>query len=227
MIFNKAPKWYQVRRNKIVVGSILIIFFLSLTLFFVAIYFATTSGELLNIKTGPVKYPLYAYAKCWIILADDCLCHENDHLNNLLGHRNSMKEQVPGWKVDVEYVQLSDVEYAQLSEHASDKDYFRNCGKGEKWFGYGGYSGGSINTTLFGCGNATLDFGNCLDRGEVLAFLNGKELGSVNGLKNKTIDFGYLDGDSIEIRENGGIILLNSFVQDPCPGKFKIFIHTL
>ena len=24
-----------------------------------------------------------------------------------------------------------------------------------------------------------------------------------------------------------GIILLNNFVQDPCPGKFKIFIHTL
>ena len=120
---------------------------------------------------------------------------------------------------------MVDVEYVQRSEKDPNEILYRNCGKGKKWFGYNGYSGGSINTTLFGCGNATLDFGNCLDRGEVLAFLNGKELGSVNGLKNKTIDFGYLDGDSIEIRENGGVILLNNFVQDPCPGKSKIFIH--
>ena len=166
-----------------------------------------------------------AYAKCWIILADDCLCHENDHLNNLLGHRNSMKEQVPGWKVDVEYVQLSDVEYAQLSEHASDKDYFRNCGKGEKWFGYGGYSGGSINTTLFGCGNTTLDFGNCHESGKVVAYKNGKEIGWVGSFGKKTIAFEFLDGDLVEIRETGGIILLNNFVQDPCPGESKIFIH--
>ena len=115
---------------------------------------------------------------------------------------------------------MVDVEYVQPKEK-----YLSDCGKGKKWFGYNGDSGGSINTTLFGCGKAHLDFGNCYDRREVLAYKNGKELGSVNGLKNKTIDFGYLDGDSIEIRENGGVILLNNFVQDPCPGKSKIFIH--
>ena len=56
--------WYKVKRNKIAAGAILISFFLSLTLLFVAIYFATSSGEQLNIKARPVKYPLYAYAKC-------------------------------------------------------------------------------------------------------------------------------------------------------------------
>ena len=57
---NQRALWYKVKRNKIVVGAILISFFLSLTLLFVAMYFATSSGEQLNIKTGPV--PLYVHA---------------------------------------------------------------------------------------------------------------------------------------------------------------------
>ena len=146
------------------------------------------------------------YAKYCLILADYCLCHHNDHLNNLLGHNNSKNEHVPGWMIDVEYVQ-------------PDEDYLK------KWFGYNYYSGGSVNTTLFGCGNATLNFGNCFDFGEVAAYKNGKELGMANANENKTIAFEFFDGDSIEIRGYGGIILLNNFVQDPCPGKSKIFIH--
>ena len=44
-------KWYQVKRNKIIVGAISILFCLSLTLLFVAIHLATSqsSGENLNI----------------------------------------------------------------------------------------------------------------------------------------------------------------------------------
>ena len=49
----------KVKRNKIVVGAILISFFLCLTLLFVAIYFATPSGEQFDIKKGPVKYTVY------------------------------------------------------------------------------------------------------------------------------------------------------------------------
>ena len=86
---------------------------------------------------------------------------------------------------------------------------------------------GLINTTLTGCGNATLDFGNCNVYGRVVAFKNGKELGVADGLKNKTITFEFFDGDSIEIRGYGSIILLCNFVQDPCPGEDMIFIHTL
>ena len=87
---------------------------------------------------------------------------------------------------------------------------------------------GLINTTLTGCGKATLDFGNCNVYGRVVAFKNGKELGVADGLKNKTITFEFFDGDSIQIQgKYGSTILLNNFVQDPCPGKRKIFIHTL
>ena len=115
---------------------------------------------------------------------------------------------------------MVDVEYVQANE-----ENLSDCGKGKRWFGYNYDSGGSVNTTLFGCGNASLNFGNCYESGKVLAYLNGIELGSVTGLKNKTIDFGFMDGDSIEIQENGGIILLNNFVQNPCPGESRIFIH--
>ena len=58
----QRSKWYKVKRHKIVVGAISISFFLSLTFLIVAIYFATSSGEKLDIKTGPVTYSLYVYA---------------------------------------------------------------------------------------------------------------------------------------------------------------------
>ena len=164
------------------------------------------------------------YAKCWFIVADDCLCYENDHLNNLLGHNNSKNEHVPGWMVDVAH--------GLHDHHAWSKKYdpnghaFQRCGNGTKWFGFAiGNDEGMINTNLSGCGNATLDFGNCNGYGRVVAFKNGKELCVADGLKNKTITFEFFDGDSIEIRENGGIILLNNFVQYPCPGESKNFIH--
>ena len=118
---------------------------------------------------------------------------------------------------------MVDVEYVQ-----SDTDYRSDCGKGKKWFGYNYDSGGSVNTTLFGCGNATLDFGNCAYWGRVVAYKNGKELGMADGLENRTINFKFFDGDLIEIHVHDfGIILLNDFVQDPCPGENMIFIHSL
>ena len=61
--------WYKVKRNKIAAGAILISFFLSLTLLFVAIYFATSLGEQLNIKTGPVEHSVYYVCK---ILLNSC-----------------------------------------------------------------------------------------------------------------------------------------------------------
>ena len=48
----QRSKWYQVKRNKIVVGAISILFCLSLTFLFVAIHLVTSqsSGEKLNIS---------------------------------------------------------------------------------------------------------------------------------------------------------------------------------
>ena len=87
---------------------------------------------------------------------------------------------------------------------------------------------GFINTILSGCGSATLDFGNCDEYGRVVAYKNGKELGMADALENRTINFKFFDGDLIEIHGyEFGVILLNDFVQDPCPGENMILIHSL
>ena len=129
--------------------------------------------------------------------------------------------------VDVDYG-LHD--YNDWSKYDKNGRVFKECGNGKKWFGFVGSEDdvGLINTTLSGCGTATLEFGNCYDEGRIVAYKNGKEIGVADGLENKTIAFEFFDGDSIEIRlYNWGIILLNNFVQDPCPGESKIFIHIL
>ena len=167
------------------------------------------------------------YAKYCLILADDCLCHHNDHLNNLLGH-NDLKN-VSGWKVDIISGQYN--HHVWGTEHwAQKRNYYERCGSGKKWFGWKtSPQVGSINTILFGCGNAKLDFGNCYDFGEVVAYKNGKEIGMANASENKTIAFEFFDGDSIVIQAHDlySAMLLNDFVQDPCPGESKIFIHKL
>ena len=167
------------------------------------------------------------YTKCWFILADDCLCHHNNHLKNLLGHNNSKNEHVLQWMINVDH---GFHDHYVWSKHDPNGMILKQCGNGKKWFGFMVYDNevGSINTTLSGCGNTTLDFGNCNEDGIVVAYKNGKELGHVFGLNNMIIAFEFFDGDSIEIRGYYlGRILLNNFVQDPCPGKFEIFIRTL
>ena len=101
---------------------------------------------------------------------------------------------------------------------AKGNRYFERCGHGKKWYGWKGLDNvGSINTTLFGCGNATLDFGNCSNKGSVVAYKNGEELATVRHLRNTSVTFEFSDLDLIDIREfKSGIILFNNFVQNPC-----------
>ena len=134
----------------------------------------------------------------------------------------SIRKQIKNpWSAQVRGLQGS----AQ-SSNTQNGMLFKQCGNGKKWFGLFEDEVGLINTTLSGCGNATLDFGNCYEEGSVAAFKNGKELGRVDGLKNKKIFFEFFDGDSIEIRGYGlSVILLNNFIQDPCPNESKILIQ--
>ena len=147
-------------------------------------------------------------------------------MNNFLGHNNSKNEHVPGWMVDVDHG-LYDY-HVWGSKQDLNGMILNQCGNGKKWFGFMDSENdvGLINTTLSGCGKAKLDFGNCFEYGgRVVAYKNSKELGMANALENKIIAFEFFDGDLIEIRGRGSIILLNNFVQDPCPGESKIFIH--
>ena len=61
---NQFIPWYKLKRNKIVVGAISIIFCLSLTLLFVAIHLVTSqsSGEKLNILYDLLN-TMYAYVQ--------------------------------------------------------------------------------------------------------------------------------------------------------------------
>ena len=118
--------------------------------------------------------------------------------------------------------------YHNWSKYDKNGHIFNKCGNGKKWFGFSYKNNvGTINTTLSGCGKATLNFGNCGHGGSVVFYKNSKILGIANTFENKNIAFEFFDGDLIEIQDHdsGSIMLFNNFLQDPCPGEIKIFIH--
>ena len=102
-------------------------------------------------------------------------------------------------------------------------EIWNKCGNGTIWFGYRG--GREISTTLKGCGNGKLDFGNCGKYNKVNVYLNGQEVGSATGYKpNNIAEFNFNDGDLIEIVANAdnAVIQFNSFSVSTCgcPGTF-------
>ena len=138
-------------------------------------------------------------------------CRElNEHVNKL---RGTTSKNVEGWTLDV--------------EHGSVRDHNAGstCGGYNSWYGYGsyngnfGFGGGSIKTTLNGCGKAILDFGNCYYRpSNVQALLNGNEIGKAIGrTMSKKIEFDFNDGDILELADSlDAIIMFNNFTIVSC-----------
>ena len=58
------------------------------------------------------------------------------------------------------------------------------------------------------CGKARLTFGNCNLQDNVVAKLNGIEIGRANSYQTKTMIFDFKDGDIIELTENGVAIIV-------------------
>ena len=85
------------------------------------------------------------------------------------------------------------------------------------WFGFThGEFVGSISTSLYGQGNASLTFGNCWDTGEVKLFLNEIEISSVGPHSQKTVVF-YFDNSVMKLEEHGvGIIEFVQFEISQC-----------
>lgn len=79
-------------------------------------------------------------------------------------------------------------------------------------FIYGNRGDGKLSTTFQGSGNAKLDFGNCLNNGEVVVHLNNVQIGTALPLqKSIVIEFDYKPGDTLAIQEiKYGIIAINS-----------------
>ena len=91
------------------------------------------------------------------------------------------------------------------------KDYSNRCGR-ETWFGYNrGRTVGWVKTTFRGNGAATLNFGNCYKQGEVIVYLNENEISrAYNNTPKVETNFEYNKGDVLSIKEDKGIIKLNS-----------------
>ena len=91
-------------------------------------------------------------------------------------------------------------------------DYSNQCGR-ETWFGYNyGPTVGWVKTTFRGNGVATLNFGNCNIKGEVIVYLNENEIAKAyNNTPKVETNFEYNKGDVLSIKEvDTAIIKLNS-----------------
>ena len=76
---------------------------------------------------------------------------------------------------------------------------------------------GYIKTKLEGFGTARLDFGNCWTSGTVKVLLDGIEIDSAPiSTPNKIVEFSF-DSSELEIREDIGILVFNSFEVLTCP----------
>ena len=117
-----------------------------------------------------------------------------------------------GWRVD------------GAPEHAIRYAWF--CAKPITFWGYKYHSAtGFVEATFKGSGRATLDFGNCYDKGGVVkVYLNAQEIGEADKLElSEVISFSYSKGDVLNITEefkgNGGIIKINSLKLEECEEK--------
>ena len=96
-------------------------------------------------------------------------------------------------------------------------EIYKNCGNGLEWFGYYSSGDGVIKTTLYGCGKAILDYGNCFEDGTVGIFLDNYLIGATYHTQSKLISFSYTNGSILEIKEIGqGIIKFNNFTVIEC-----------
>ena len=139
----------------------------------------------------------------------------NAHVDKL---RETSTKYAPGWNLD------------NINQINPGSKYHRWCPGRNSWYGWA--SGhpkvgelGSISTKLSGCGVAKLDFGECYASNSaafVKVNLNRAEIGrATSGQISKTIEFGFKDGDILELAEgndskNSSLIRFNSFTVISC-----------
>ena len=139
----------------------------------------------------------------------------NAHVDKL---RETSTKYAQGWNLD------------NINQINPGSKYHRWCPGRNSWYGWA--SGhpkvgelGSISTKLSGCGVAKLDFGECYASNSaalVKVNLNGAEIGRATaGQISKTIEFGFKDGNILELIEGNGsknssLIRFNSFTVISC-----------
>ena len=141
----------------------------------------------------------------------------NAHVDKL---RETSTKYAPGWNLD------------NINHINPGSKYHRRCPGRNSWYGWSDVDHsdtvgaiGSISTKLSGCGVAKLDFGECYASNSaafVKVNLNRAEIGrATSGQISKTIEFGFKDGDILELAEgndskNSSLIRFNSFTVISC-----------
>ena len=119
---------------------------------------------------------------------------------------------VPGWNLE------------NVDRGSFNNDNCGKCREGNSWFGYksSGDRVASISTTLSGCGEGKIDFGECsggcgtFQLYPTIVGLNGKEIGRADpGQLSKILIFEFQDGDILELGSSG-TIRFNSFTVLSC-----------
>ena len=130
----------------------------------------------------------------------------NSHVNKLKG---TSSKHVNGWNIDIDLITKTDDQHSYY-------DGCKNLG-GPKDFWAGCCGGNTISTTLYGCGHAKLNVGNCWDYLNVRIYLDGKLIGEVPSETNsKIFEFAFKEGSVLKINSNGGIIKFNNFEITNC-----------
>ena len=118
-----------------------------------------------------------------------------------------------GWKFDIQH------------PNADNNGVGQHCvSNGEKaaWFGWTDGNGvGTLSTTFTGYGEATVDFGNCWNQGNVKLYLDSTLIEAAPvGTKSKVAKFQFTPGTVLKLKDEDGnaVIMLNS-VGVNCNGK--------
>ena len=73
---------------------------------------------------------------------------------------------------------------------------------------------------IIGSGRASLDFGNCWNKGQVSAYLNDKKIATAGESTEVTVEFAFHEGFVLKIVEHDtSIIQFNGFSVTECSGK--------
>ena len=98
----------------------------------------------------------------------------------------------------------------KTDDQHSHYDRCKNLG-GPKDFWAGCCGGEIISTTLYGCGHAKLNVGNCWRYNQVQVYLDGKLIGEVSKNTNsKIFEFAFKEGSVLKINSDDGILKFNN-----------------
>ena len=120
--------------------------------------------------------------------------------------------QNAGWTLGVEYWQ-----------NTNTGNVGNQCRRGTNWFGWSPSSTvGTVSVTLQGNGEASLDFGNCWNHGEVNVYLN-ENIVATAPIKtfSKKVSFNFNNGDILKLRDEGwgSVITINDIIFRCSSGK--------